>query len=158
VADALLNRYGVVFRSLLQREPRFIPAWRELTHIYRRMEARGEIRGGRFVSGFSGEQFALPGAVAELRATRRQATDDREIVVAAADPLNLSGIITPGPRVPVAARNRLLYRNGVPVAVYIAGDFAWLEPADAAREWSARNRLIRNDPSLTWLPGSERPS
>ena len=90
--------------------------WRELARVYRRLEARGEIRGGRFVGGMSGEQFALPDAVERLRETRRSGADERLITISAADPLNLTGIITPGDRIRVAAGNRIVYRNGVPVA------------------------------------------
>jgi ATP-dependent Lhr-like helicase len=113
-ALALLRRYGVVFKRLLARELG-APAWRELVMVYRRLEGRGEVRGGRFVSGMSGEQFALPEAVSSLRAMRRQPASGRLIAVGAADPLNLTGIITPGERVSAIARSRVLYRDGVPV-------------------------------------------
>ena len=94
----LLNRYGIVFRDLLARET-IIPRWRELLLTFRRLEARGEIRGGRFVSGFIGEQFALPIAVESLRAARKQALDPQELHISAVDPLNLVGIILPGKRI-----------------------------------------------------------
>ncbi|HEV8347910.1 MAG TPA: DEAD/DEAH box helicase [Vicinamibacterales bacterium] len=113
---ALLRRYGVIFRRLLTREAN-APPWRELARVYRRLEARGEIRGGRFVTGVSGEQFALPDAVERLRETRRTAADGRCVAVSAADPLNLVGIVTSGERVRAAAGNRLVYRDGVPMAV-----------------------------------------
>jgi ATP-dependent Lhr-like helicase len=96
-AKLLLDRWGVVFRDLLQREP-LAPAWRDLLVIYRRMEARGEIRGGRFISGFVGEQFARPEAVDLLRSVRRSTNMGEEVDVALADPLNLTGIVIPGPR------------------------------------------------------------
>ena len=115
LAWTLLRRYGVVFRRLLAREAGGVP-WRDLVRTYRRLEARGDIRGGRFVSGMSGEQFALSEAVERLREVRRAGPDDRLITVSAADPLNLSGIITPGDRVRVVTGNRIVYRNGVPVA------------------------------------------
>jgi ATP-dependent Lhr-like helicase len=115
LAWALLRRYGVVFRRLLAREACRV-AWRELAHVYRRLEARGEIRGGRFVSGVSGEQFALPDAVDRLREVRRTAPDDRLITISAADPLNLQGIVTAGDRIRAAAANRIVYRNGMAVA------------------------------------------
>jgi ATP-dependent Lhr-like helicase len=115
-ARALLRRYGVVFRRLLTREANAAP-WREIARVYRRLEARGEIRGGRFVSGMSGEQFALPDAVGRLRETRRSAPDGRCLAISAADPLNLAGIVTSGDRVRAVAANRLVYRNGVPMAV-----------------------------------------
>jgi ATP-dependent Lhr-like helicase len=115
VAWALLRRYGVIFRRLLAREG-FTITWRELARVYRRLEARGDIRGGRFVSGMSGEQFATSDAVERLREIRRSGPDDRLITVSAADPLNLTGIITPGDRIRAVAGNRIVYRNGVPVA------------------------------------------
>jgi len=96
-AKLLLDRWGVVFRDLLQREP-LAPAWRDLLVTYRRMEARGEIRGGRFISGFVGEQFARPEAVDLLRSVRRSTYMGEEVDVALADPLNLTGIVIPGPR------------------------------------------------------------
>jgi ATP-dependent Lhr-like helicase len=115
LAWTLLRRYGVIFRRPLAREALAVP-WRDLARIYRRLEARGEIRGGRFVSGMSGEQFALPDAVERLREVRRTKPDDRLITISAADPLNLTGIITPGDRIRAVAGNRIVYRNGVPCA------------------------------------------
>jgi ATP-dependent Lhr-like helicase len=115
VARALLRRYGVVFRRLLAREGANV-TWRELARVYRRLEARGEIRGGRFVSGMSGEQFATADAIERLREIRRSGADDRLITISAADPLNLTGIITPGDRIRAVAGSRIVYRNGVPVA------------------------------------------
>jgi ATP-dependent Lhr-like helicase len=120
-AWTLLRRYGVICRKLLAREANAAP-WRELTRIYRRLEARGEIRGGRFVSGMSGEQFALPQAVETLRELRRTQPGETIVTISAADPLNLTGIVTPGDRIRVAGRNRIGYRHGVPVAVR-EGDF-----------------------------------
>ncbi len=115
-ARTLLRRYGVVFRRLLTREPNALP-WRELTRIYRRLEARGDIRGGRFVSGVSGEQFALPGAVERLRAIRRIPADGALVAISAADPLNLSGIVTSGERIRAVGSHRIVYRDGVPIAM-----------------------------------------
>jgi ATP-dependent Lhr-like helicase len=114
-AWTLLRRYGVVFRRVLSRETSAVP-WRELARVYRRLEARGEIRGGRFVSGMSGEQFALADAVEQLREMRRTPLDHRVIVISAADPLNLAGIITAGDRVRAVAGTRLPYQDGVPMA------------------------------------------
>jgi len=115
-ARQLLRRYGVMFRDLLARES-CAPSWRTLLGSYRRLEARGEIRGGRFVDGFTGEQFALPEAVEALRAIRR-ARDGREVMLlAAADPLNLVGILTPGGRVSPVSGQAVLYEDGVPVEV-----------------------------------------
>jgi ATP-dependent Lhr-like helicase len=120
-ARTLLRRYGVVFKRLLARETG-APPWRELLMVYRRLEARGEIRGGRFVTGMSGEQFALPEAVGQMRAIRRLEPAGQLIAVSAADPLNLSGIITPGERVTGITRNRILYRDGVPVVAVEGGE------------------------------------
>ncbi len=125
-ARAYLRRYGIVFKRLLAREAG-APAWRDLLMIYRRLEARGEIRGGRFVSGMSGEQFALPEAVGQLRSIRRLEGGGRLIGLSAADPLNLTGIITPGDRIPGLTTNRVLYRDGVPVLAREAGQVRSLE-------------------------------
>jgi ATP-dependent Lhr-like helicase len=120
-ARTLLRRYGVVFKRLLARETG-APPWRELLLVYRRLEARGEIRGGRFVSGMSGEQFALAEAVGQLRAVRRIDGGGALVSLGAADPLNLTGIITPGDRIAGIGRNRILYRDGVPVLALEAGE------------------------------------
>jgi len=125
-ARALLKRYGVIFRRLLTREPNAAP-WRELARVYRRLEARGEIRGGRFVTGMSGEQFALPDAVTTLREIRRTPTDGRLAVISACDPLNLIGILTTSDRIRAIPGTRIAYRDGIPVAV-MEGDF--LRPFD----------------------------
>jgi ATP-dependent Lhr-like helicase len=109
-----LRRYGVVMRELLAREAR-MPPWRELVRMLRTLEARGEVRGGRFVAGMVGEQFALPGAVEALRAVRRRPGEGEVVIVAAGDPLNLSGILVPGPRVPPAAREVIAFRDGAVV-------------------------------------------
>ena len=112
-AWAFLRRYGIVFRRLLARETLAAP-WRDLARVYRRLEARGEIRGGRFVSGMSGEQFAMPRAVERLREVRRTPGDDRLVTIGTADPLNLTGILTTGERIRATVRQRVSYRNGVP--------------------------------------------
>ena len=112
-ARTLLRRYGVVFRRLLTREATAAP-WRDLARVCRRLEARGEIRGGRFVAGMSGEQFALPAAVQRLREIRRTPPSGRLLTISAADPLNLAGIVTAGDRIRAATGNRLVYRDGVP--------------------------------------------
>jgi ATP-dependent Lhr-like helicase len=119
-ARVLLRRYGVVFRRLLEKES-LKATWFELGRIYRRLEARGEIRGGYFVNGVSGEQFALPEAVGLLRSLRRTRPSGEWIALSAADPLNLAGILTPGPRVTAVASNRILLRDGLPVAALEAG-------------------------------------
>jgi ATP-dependent Lhr-like helicase len=99
-----------------------MPPWRDLARVYRRLEARGEIRGGRFVSGMSGEQFALPSAVERLREIRRTAPDGSLLTVSAADPLNLTGIVTAGDRIRAQSGSRVVYRDGVPLAA-LEGDF-----------------------------------
>ena len=129
-AMQLLHRYGVVFPELLARE-RMAPRWRDLVRIYRRLEARGEIRGGRFVSGFVGEQFALPEAVAALREAHRAPATGALEVVSACDPLNLVGIVTPGERVPSQPGNRVLFRDGVPLASLEKGGVVNRGNADA---------------------------
>ncbi len=116
VAWQLLRRYGVVFRRLVQRETLLAP-WRDILRVYRRLEARGEVRGGRFVGGFSGEQYALPEAIGLLRTTRREQGAEELIAVSGADPLNLVGILTPDEAVPAITTNRILYRDGVPIVV-----------------------------------------
>jgi ATP-dependent Lhr-like helicase len=121
IARVLLRRYGVVFRALLAREQR-LPPWRELASVYRRLEARGEIRGGRFVSGFGGEQFALPDAVGQLRAVRRQEKTGERVALSGADPLNLVGIVTPEARVAAIAPNRVLFRDGLGIAALEGGE------------------------------------
>ncbi|MCH7607430.1 MAG: DEAD/DEAH box helicase [Chloroflexi bacterium] len=113
-AAQLLRRYGVVTRELLTREP-MAPPWWKLVRAYRRAEARGEVRGGRFVAGFVGEQFALPEAVDALRAVHRRERTGEVVRLSACDPLNLVGILTPGPRIPAVVGNEVLYRDGVPI-------------------------------------------
>jgi ATP-dependent Lhr-like helicase len=104
----------VVFRDLLARETLAL-AWREIQWALRRLEARGTLRGGRFVTGFSGEQYALPGAVEALRQTRRLERCGELVRVCAVDPLNLVGILTPGPRIPALRTQEVVYRDGLPV-------------------------------------------
>ncbi|HSO75524.1 MAG TPA: ATP-dependent DNA helicase, partial [Blastocatellia bacterium] len=142
LARILLRRYGVVFKRVLEREG-FQVTWRELLKVYHRLEARGEIRGGRFVAGFSGEQFALTEAVGMLRAIRRTASEHRLISVSAADPLNLVGIITQGDKVGAYSGNRVLYRDGVPIATLASGEVRFVVELDPASQWAARNALVR---------------
>jgi ATP-dependent Lhr-like helicase len=125
-ARVLLRRYGIVFRRLLERES-FKASWYELGRVYRRLEARGEIRGGHFVSGISGEQFALPEAIGLLRASRKAATKGELLVICGADPLNLAGILTPGPRITAITATRILLRDGVPIAALEGGQVTHLE-------------------------------
>jgi ATP-dependent Lhr-like helicase len=111
VAEQLAVRWGVVFRDLLVRENIAVP-WREVLWAFRRMEARGTISGGRFVNGFSGEQFAHPDAVGVLREIRKRPRDGERVVLSAADPLNLVGVVLPGPRIPAVATNSVSYTDG----------------------------------------------
>ncbi len=120
-AMTLLGRYGVMFRRLLAREPYGVP-WRELVRVYRRLEARGEIRGGRFVAGMSGEQFALPEAVERAREIRRRRVSGELVSVSGADPLNLAGIVTGGERIAAIASTRVVFRDGIPVEVTESGE------------------------------------
>ena len=144
-AWSLLRRYGVVFRRLLSRETNASP-WRELIRVYRRLEARGEIRGGRFVSGMTGEQFAMADAVSRLREIRRTPADGRLLVIAGVDPLNLAGIVTAGDRVRAVSSNRVAYRDGVPIAAVEGESMRILtetgepSPADLARVLTGRPR------------------
>lgn len=141
----LLARWGVVFWKLLTREASWLPPWRELLMCLRRLEARGEIRGGRFVAGYSGEQFALPEAIGPLRDARRKAHANELVAISAADPLNLIGILTPGTRVPSLTGNRVLYRDGLPIALYVGGEITFLETLEPQAQWQAQNALLRTN-------------
>lgn len=149
IARVLLRRYGVVFRKLLEREEG-LPPWRELYYVLRRLEARGEVRGGRFVSGFSGEQFALPEAAAALRKTAKTPGRER-VAISAVDPLNLAGILTPGDKVPRLPGNRLLFEGGVPIAVQTGGDIRYLTALEAAVQWEVKNLLIRRQRPASYV-------
>ncbi|MEJ8840126.1 DEAD/DEAH box helicase [Ramlibacter sp. AN1133] len=149
IARVLLRRYGVLFRKLLEREEG-LPPWRELYYVLRRLEARGEVRGGRFVSGFSGEQFALPEAAAALRRTAKTPGRER-VAISALDPLNLAGIVTPGDKVPRLAGNRLLFEGGVPIAVQSGGDIRYLRELEAAVQWEVKNLLIRRQQPASYV-------
>jgi ATP-dependent Lhr-like helicase len=151
VARTLLARWGVVFWKVYQREAPWLPPWRDVLSCYRRLEARGEIRGGRFVAGFSGEQYATPDAVGALREARRRGPEDAWVSLSAADPLNVIGLLTPGGRVPALTGNRILYRDGLPVAALIAGEVTFFEKLDDAAQWQAHNALVRRR-----IPGSLR--
>jgi ATP-dependent helicase Lhr and Lhr-like helicase len=111
IAEQLVARWGVIFRDLAAREHLAVP-WREILWALRRMEARGTVRGGRFVNGFSGEQFAHPDAVDVLRTVRKQPRTGETITISAADPLNLTGVILPGPRIPAVGANTVTYTDG----------------------------------------------
>jgi ATP-dependent Lhr-like helicase len=129
-ARTLLRRYGVVFRRLLERES-FKVSWYLLGRVYRRLEARGEIRGGYFVSGVSGEQFALREAIGMLRSLRKRAATGELLTISAADPLNLLGILSPGSRTAAVIANRILLRDGVPIAVLESGQLLSIESPTA---------------------------
>jgi len=125
-ARCLLRRYGVIFRALVQREP-LTPPWRQLLYVLRRMEARGEVQGGRFVHTFAGEQFALSEAIKPLRRAQEQPESEPWQVLSACDPLNLAGIITPGNRITAAPGNGLLLNRGVPAASRVGGEVERLQ-------------------------------
>ncbi len=141
-ARALLRRYGIVFRRLLEREA-FRVSWFDLCRVYRHLEARGEIRGGHFISGVSGEQFALPEAIGLLRSVRKAAPKGELITLNGADPLNLAGILTPGPRITAIAANRLLLRDGLPVAGLEGGQIVPLNTAAVAALDGVVERSLR---------------
>jgi ATP-dependent Lhr-like helicase len=145
-ARQLLARYGVVVRRLLDREPPLAP-WRDVARVLRRLEMRGEIRGGRFLQGASGEQFALPEAVEALRSTRRRETDGSLLAVGAGDPLNLTGVVTPGERVPAVPSNAVLYRDGIPVAARLGRERRLL------RDETSRDELRRIETALVGRAG-----
>ncbi len=155
VARALLRRWGVVARKVIEREGIRTP-WRELLVVYRRLEARGEIRGGRFVAGLTGEQYALPEAIATLREVRRAAKTGRVFVVSAADPLNLVGLLTPGGRVTAIRKNRIALRDGVPVAVREANETRFLEEVTPAERAHVESLLVRDGALRDATPGARR--
>ena len=143
LARTLLRRYGVVFWRALEREAAWLPPWRDLLRFYRRLEARGEIRGGRFVAGFSGEQYAMPEAIGLLRDIRRKPYSGEFVSLSGADPLNLTGIVTPGPKLAALTGNRVLYRDGIPIALLAGGEAQFLETLDPPEQWQARKLLLR---------------
>ncbi len=143
IAKILLKRYGVIFQALLTRETT-APKWALLLPIYRRMEARGEIRGGRFVTGHHGEQFALPEAIQDIRSARKINDENQILTISASDPLNLIGIITPGKKLSALPNNRILYRAGKPLAYKIGKEIHFLEKLNESDQWMIKNRLIQN--------------
>jgi ATP-dependent Lhr-like helicase len=142
IAKSLLRRYGVVFKRLLERETA-LPPWRHLLWTFRRLEARGEVRGGRFVAGFSGEQFALEGAVEALRRTRKASASEKVITVNATDPLNLVGIIVPGLRIPAKPGTQIAYIDGEPIAVRLGDGVRLLKSCTSDVECRVRTALIK---------------
>ena len=147
VARTLLRRWGVVCWRLMEREAAWLPPWRDLVRIYRRLEARGEARGGRFIAGLSGEQYALPDAIATLRQVRRQPRDGALVVLSASDPANLQGSVLAGARVPRIAGARVLFQDGLAIAALVGGQVEMLQDVDAALAQRAR-RLLQQAASL----------
>lgn len=154
VAWVLLKRYGVVFRKVLERESN-LPPWRDLLRSYWRMEARGEIRGGRFVQRFAGEQFALPEAVAALRRARSRAGRGDRIAISAADPLNLIGIVLPGEKIPASPNTRILLQDGLPIAIQNGNEIEAY--GDASVDIEARTMLQQRRNPASVLTAPRRP-
>jgi ATP-dependent Lhr-like helicase len=152
VVRTLLKRWGVLCWQLSRVEAAWLPPWRELVGCLRRLEARGEIRGGRFIAGLSGEQFALPEAVGALRDIRRKPPSGQDVSLSAVDPLNLTGFLTAGARVPALTANRVLYRDGLPVATLTAGEVRFLVDLDVAQRWQVQTVLIRRPASIVTAP------
>jgi ATP-dependent Lhr-like helicase len=155
LCETLLRRYGIVFRAVLERET-LLPPWRQLLRYLRRMEDRGEVHGGRFVDGFSGEQFALPEAVGLLRRHADMPDHDQLRVINATDPLNLGGIITAGVKTPAKAGNRILLENGAPAARLQGDEIELLAGAKAvsAIEAERQLRVVLRTHSMLSKPGS----
>lgn len=141
ICHSLLRRYGVVFRAVVQRET-LLPPWRELLAYLRRMEDRGEVRGGRFVDGFSGEQFALPEALGLLRQPVETNGNPVFTVISACDPLNLGGLITPGAKTPAISGNRILLENGLPVARTMAEELEEFPRISEQASYEARRHFM----------------
>jgi len=139
-ARVLLRRYGVVFRRILDQESLRV-TWFELVRVYRTLEAKGEIRGGHFVAGVSGEQYALPEAVGLLRTIRKSVATGDLIPISAADPLNLTGVLTPGLRVAAISAHRVLLRDGVPTVALKAGQLVSLTPGVDALDQTVERAL-----------------
>ncbi|HEU0305793.1 MAG TPA: ATP-dependent DNA helicase, partial [Lysobacter sp.] len=153
IARTLLRRYGVVSWRLLEREAPWLPAWRDLLRVYHRLEARGEIRGGRFIAGLAGEQFALPEAITVMRQVRKRAPDGSNpnegwLALSALDPLNLVGTVVAGAKVPRQLGARVLWRDGLPVATLVAGEIQWLVELPVAEQRTAHKVLMR-EPDLS---------
>jgi ATP-dependent Lhr-like helicase len=151
VVKTLLRRYGVIAWRLLEREAAWLPRWRDLVRVCRRLEARGELRGGRFIAGVSGEQFALPEAVVRMREVRRGPPDTALLCLAAADPANLLGSLLPGPSLPRVPGSRVLYRDGLPVATLAAGVVTALVPMTAALQREAERALTMDSAARSLL-------
>ncbi|MBF2760781.1 MAG: DEAD/DEAH box helicase [Ectothiorhodospiraceae bacterium AqS1] len=142
IARTLLRRYGIVFKALLARENILLP-WRALLRQWRRLEARGEIRAGHFVAGFAGEQYALPQAIETLRRLRKKNESGKFVIIDAADPLNLAGIVCPGERIRASKGVRIAILDGVPIATCAGRQVQWLGSPPPEREWEIRSALLR---------------
>ena len=142
--QVLLRRYGVIFRKLAEQES-MAPPWRELVKVLRRMEAKGQIRGGRFVNGVWGEQYALPEAIVQLRKARRAPKKGTLIAISAADPLNLIGIITPERKIPAYMGNRILFRDGEAIVIKENKELHFLKEPDQREKWKLQNALVQRN-------------
>lgn len=142
IAWALLRRYGILFRKLAENED-LAPPWRELVRVLRLLELQGQIRGGRFIDGVWGEQFALPEAITELRQIVKSGKTGILVPISAADPLNLTGVLTPGKRVTGYFGNRILYRDGIPVAFREAKEIRFPVEPGQREKWDLQNRLVK---------------
>ena len=151
IARTLLRRYGVVCWRMLEREAAWLPPWRELARIYHRLEARGEIRGGRFIAGLSGEQFALPEALGLLRQVRRRPIDGQLVRISAADPANLLGTVLVGAKIPRVPGSSVLYRDGIAIAARVGGQTQWLVALDAQEQRQAIDALVQRS---AWKPSA----
>ncbi|HEY5804784.1 MAG TPA: DEAD/DEAH box helicase [Lysobacter sp.] len=148
IARVLLRRHGVVCWRMLEREASWLPPWRELVRVYHRLEARGEIRGGRFIAGLSGEQFALPEAIGLMRQVRQRAHDGALVCVSAVDPLNLLGTVLTGTRVPRLVGSRIAFRDGIAVATLVSGEVEMLVELEAEDARAVRKALLREPESV----------
>jgi len=142
IAWAMLRRYGILFRKLVEKE-NLAPPWRDLVRVLRTLEARGQIRGGRFVEGVWGEQFALPEAIVELRSNKKEDKSGVLISISASDPLNLTNIITPGRRIPSFSGNRILYKDGIPIAAIESKEVYFMIEPEEGERWMQQEALVR---------------
>ncbi|MDQ3269564.1 MAG: ATP-dependent DNA helicase, partial [Pseudomonadota bacterium] len=143
IARTLLRRYGVIGWRMMEREAAWLPPWRELLRVYHRLEARGEIRGGRFIAGMSGEQFALPEAIGALRQVRRRAHDGTLLGLSGVDPLNLLGTVLPGAKLPRVLGTRFVLRDGLPLATLVAGKMEFVATLSPQEQRATRKVLLR---------------
>ncbi len=142
LAFIYLKRYGVIFRTMIQKEA-YAPKWRDLVRVLRRLEARGEIRGGYFISGMSGEQYALPEVISQLRTIRKREKANLKITISACDPLNLTGIVTPGKRVSQYPGNRIMYVDGAVIAIKEGEEIIYSQKLSNEQAWTTKNEILR---------------